>query len=266
MTSTQKVIKYISFSLAIFLIYTIFSAIFNGIGIISEIVNPKNNDNIEVIKENKKELKDNIKSIKIKLANTNFSIKASDKLYIETNNEKIKYGIKNNELIITDKSNLKINKNNYLDLYLPLDLTLDSFDIESGAGKIIIDSLVSNEIDLKLGAGKTIINKIISNELDIEGGAGTIEINGQVNDLDFDMGIGSCNLNLEILNNAEINAGIGKINLNLIGDNYKFKVNKGIGKITINNNEMKDNTTTGDGVSFIDIDGGIGEINIKTNY
>ena len=32
------------------------------------------------------------------------------------------------------------------------------------------------------------------------------------------------------------------------------------------NNEMKDNTITGTGTSFIDIDGGIGEINIKTNY
>ena len=80
------------------------------------------------------------------------------------------------------------------------------------------------------------------------------------------MGVGSCKLNLEILNNSEIDAGIGKIDLNLIGDNYKFKVNKGIGKITINNNEMKDKTITGTGTSFIDIDGGIGEINIKTNY
>ena len=66
--------------------------------------------------------------------------------------------------------------------------------------------------------------------------------------------------------NTKYPRNIGKIDLNLIGDNYKFKVNKGIGKITINNNEMKDKTITGTGTSFIDIDGGIGEINIKTNY
>lgn len=266
MTSTQKVIKYVSLAFAIFLIYIIFSAIFSGISMVSEAVNPKYNNDIEVIKGDKKELKDDIKTLKVKLSTTNFSIKAGDKLYIETNNDKIKYGIKNNELIITDKSNFKINKNNYLDLYLPIDLTLDSLDIEAVAGKVIIDSIISNDIDLKLGTGKTVINKVISNELDVEGGAGSIEIKGQINDLDFDMGVGSCKLNLEILNNAEIDAGIGKIDLNLIGDNYKFKVNKGIGKITINNNEMKDNTITGTGTSFIDIDGGIGEINIKTNY
>ena len=161
MTSTQKVIKYVSLAFAIFLIYIIFSAIFSGISMVSEAVNPKYNNNIEVIKGDKKELKDDIKSLKVKLSTTNFSIKAGDKLYIETNNDKIKYGIKNNELIITDKSNFKINKNNYLDLYLPIDLTLDSLDIEASAGKVIIDSIISNDIDLKLGTGKTVINKVI---------------------------------------------------------------------------------------------------------
>ena len=90
MTSTQKVIKYVSLAFAIFLIYIIFSAIFSGISMVSEAVNPKYNNNIEVIKGDKKELKDDIKSLKVKLSTTNFSIKAGDKLYIETNNDKIK--------------------------------------------------------------------------------------------------------------------------------------------------------------------------------
>ena len=104
-------------------------------------------------------------------------------------------------------------------------------------------------------------------ETSIEGGAGEINIdNADINNLDLDMGIGKLTLTAYLKGNSEINAGVGSINLNLIGseEDYLINLDKGIGLATYNDNEMKNNTTYGNGNNKIMIDGGIGSIKIKT--
>ncbi len=61
---------------------------------------------------------------------------------------------------------------------------------------------------------------------------------------------------------SRISSGVGKLSLNLLNtfDNYRFEVNKGIGKVTINDIEVGDNSTLGNGTNTIKLDGGIGEI------
>ena len=44
---------------------------------------------------------------------------------------------------------------------------------------------------------------------------------------------------------------------------YKIKVNKGIGSITIDGKETIDGNEYGHGETYIDIDGGVGAIEIK---
>ena len=104
------------------------------------------------------------------------------------------------------------------------------------------------------------------NSLTINSGPGKLDIlNGSINNLDLDMGTGSVYINSAITGNSRVDCGIGSINMNLLGDNsnYELKINKGIGTITVDNNKISDNTVIGSGNSKIDIDGGIGEINIK---
>ena len=56
----------------------------------------------------------------------------------------------------------------------------------------------------------------------------------------------------------------GEMNLFLIGslDDYEISLDKGVGNALIDGYDMKDNDTYGTGINKIDIDGGIGNINI----
>ena len=72
-------------------------------------------------------------------------------------------------------------------------------------------------------------------------------------------------MNAKLTGRNDVSAGVGKINFNLIDgtENYKIKVNKGIGSITIDGKETTDGNEYGNGETYIDIDGGVGAIEIK---
>ena len=55
------------------------------------------------------------------------------------------------------------------------------------------------------------------------------------------------------------------LSLNLIGNNYTFKVNKGIGKVLIDNKEVSDNEVLGMGSNTIKLNGGIGDTTVTLN-
>ena len=54
-------------------------------------------------------------------------------------------------------------------------------------------------------------------------------------------------------------------NINLLDkiENYKIKIEKGLGTVKINNDSVK-NGIYGEGTNSIEIDGGVGSINIKS--
>ena len=68
-----------------------------------------------------------------------------------------------------------------------------------------------------------------------------------------------------ITGNSTIDIGIGSLSLNLIGNNYTFKVNKGIGKVVIDNKEVSDNEVLGMGSNTIKLNGGIGDATVTLN-
>ena len=78
------------------------------------------------------------------------------------------------------------------------------------------------------------------------------------------MGVGKLSLTSKLTGNNKIDSGVGEMNLSLIGtlEDYKISLDKGIGNATINGDNMKDNNTYGTGNSKLDIDGGIGSIDI----
>jgi hypothetical protein len=79
------------------------------------------------------------------------------------------------------------------------------------------------------------------------------------------MGVGNADIRAKRLGRCELNFGIGKANVTLIGsaDRYKLDVEKGIGKVTVDDSEYGSNTVIGNGENILDIECGIGEVNVS---
>ena len=270
MSRFHKVIKYCALAFSVFLIVSIFAGIASGFNIVSEIFS----DDSENLYDDLKTLKivnEEISELNIKLNASELVIKSGEELKVETNNKKISIKEKNTEVIISEKNNNILNKetNSKLVVTLPEGYLFNIVDIESGAGKINIESLNTKTLEFELGAGKVdITNLNVSDSAEIESGAGNVNIkSGIINNLNLDVGVGVFTLNSKLIGNNKISAGVGSLKVNLDGsiDDYNLKVSKGIGTIKLNNETIKDNKVYGNGNSYITIEGGIGDISIKTN-
>lgn len=269
MTSAQKVIKYLALGFAIFLIFSILSSIMFGLSMFSNIFDSdKHSDIIEDLK-NLNITGENISVLDIDIKAANLVIKKGDKLSAETNNKYIDYKQDGNKITIKEKKHSWFMKKNKSDLvvYVPEGFVFDGISIDAGAGKISIDEINTKILNIDFGAGKaTINNLIVENYAEIDGGAGEISIlNGNINDLDLDVGVGKFTLNSKLTGNNKIDAGVGELNINLVGnmEDYKIRVDKGIGSAKLNHQDMKNETIYGTGINSLDIDGGIGSININ---
>lgn len=160
-------------------------------------------------------------------------------------------------LTVKERSgNLKINDNKG---FLSVNETEGFVEI------MIPEGVTLREIDLDLGAGKTVISSIKADRVDIDGGAGELLIRScDISELDLDMGVGVLDFHGSITDKADISLGVGKTDITLLGgkDKYRIVLEKGIGEIKVDG-ETVGNTKLGEGECTVDIDGGVGEINIK---
>ena len=151
-------------------------------------------------------------------------------------------------------------------MYVPSDFIFDRVAIESGASKTNIEELYTKQLYLDLGAGKVMINNLtVLENAKIDGGAGeTIIKSSNIHNLDLEMGVGRLSLSSKLTGNNKIDSGIGEMNLSLLGtlDDYCIILDKGLGNATINGKNMSDDTTYGTGENKLDIDGGVGSIQI----
>ncbi len=260
MTNSQKIIKYFAIAFAIFLIYTISSAIITSAGIIIKSFDKKPNDEVLELKEIY--TSDKINSLDIDLNATNLIIKTDEKVSIQTNNSYIKVKEKLGVLKIEEYDNIS-SKPKDLIVYIPSSI-LDEIDIETGAGTIYADELNAKRLDLSLGAGTVTLLKVDSDIAKIDGGTGKFEIrDGRINNLDFDAGIGEVYIKSKLEGSNKIDTGVGKVTLDLIGRDYKLSVEKGIGTILIDNKKAVNNETFGNGKNHVLISGGVGEIEVN---
>lgn len=264
MINIQKTIKYLAIVFAIFLIFSIFSGIIMGITGLSTIFNK---DDISLKDLNNINIKNDIKNLKIELKSTNLIIKKGTNFKVETNNKDLKYKQIKELLYVEDET--KWYKNNLkkdLVIYITDDFEFNNIEIEHGAGKIEIEELFTNNLKLDLGAGKVEIDRLkVTKEAEINGGAGEIIIhNSNINNLDFNIGVGKATLNSILTGENEIDAGIGETNINLTGslEDYKIHIEKGIGNVKLNEDKISNERYFGAGKNIVEINGGIGNINI----
>jgi DUF4097 and DUF4098 domain-containing protein YvlB len=263
MTTAQRVIKYLAIAFAFFLIIGIITTI---IAIGSGITSLFEND--EPVKTETHELKDDSKVLNIKLGASSLTIKKGEKLKVETNNKNVKVKEEKNKVIVEETSTRwSFNKKTYqVVLYLPEDSVFDDVSIETGAGKLSVSKIESENLVLKLGAGKTVIDNVISNNTKIETGAGELVIkNGKLNNAKIEVGVGKLDVKAEFIGDAKIETGVGSNSIKLLPteNNYKIEFKKGLGSIKYNGKEVSDGSIIGEGSNLIKIEGGIGSINVK---
>lgn len=264
MSQGQKVIKYLAISLA-FLI--IFSIVYGAYSLVVTIVSSFTDDTIidrDIIDD-----EDNINSkyLKIELVSSELLIQEGERFLVNTDNKYVNVVQDGDRVVVKEKSHLSIDPDkNLVKVTVPKDFSFDKVDISGGAGKIKINRILSKILNLDLGAGLLEIDYLdIGKVTKIEGGAGKIVIrDGRMNNLNLDIGAGSVEVTGWILGDSEIDSGVGKLVVNLTGvvDDYQISLDKGIGAIKYNNSEVSKNRVIGTGRNKLEIDGGIGTIDV----
>ena len=227
MGPTQKVIKYLAFGFAIFLIVTILSGIVYGvlgIATVGKLID--DNSTVAIECENKEK-----PCLKIALSISNLEVKKGDKLSVETKNEKIEVVQDDHKLVITEHGRHFFER--YHDreviVYIPEDMKFEKVGISGGVGSIYIEKLYAKELEMALGIGET---KIIALETE----------------------------------KADISTGIGEVSVGLISraEDYEIEAEKGLGDITLDGKSVSNYHKEGSGLKQIKIKGGIGSIKITT--
>lgn len=190
---------------------------------------------------------------------------------VDSNNDNIMSWQDNDTLQVIEKGHFTFfGMGNVSDLtiYLPKNYKFTEVKIETGAGSVEIDRLVTEKVRFELGAGKTEIRYLeVTQSADIEGGAGyTILKSGKLKDLDLDLGAGKTEITAELIGNSSISSGVGRLELNAVetSGGYRFKVDKGIGSVTINGDTQSDDATYGQGENFVKLEAGVGSVEVKT--
>lgn len=270
MTSIQRIIKYFATAFALLLIVAIISGILGGVYALAAIFDLKNDNQTLNEQINGVSFQaENITELDIDIAYATLTIKQGDSLAVETNSKNINCKQSNKTLKISEKNYNWFSKNedSILIVYIPEGMSFEKVKISTGAGKVSICDITTQKLSFELGAGATEISNLnVLNSAEIEGGAGKIEIvSGTINNLDLDMGIGEANITATLVGKSELNAGIGTVNLNVQAnkEDYKVNIDKGIGSIKIDGTEVSTGSWFGSGNNLIEIDGGIGTINVN---
>lgn len=266
MNQIQKVIKYLAIAFALFLTFSIISGIMYGVMSIGNLF-----DDGQVVTEQLKslEISEDTLVLDIDVTSSNITIKVGDTFKVETNNKNITSKQDNNKLYIKEKKHnwFSSSKNTELVVSIPSDFIFDEVAIESGTGKVSIETLSTKKLDLDLGAGKVEIDTLtVLEEAKIDGGAGEMIItSSDIHNLDLDMGVGRLSLTCKLTGTNKIDSGVGEVNLSFLGtlEDYQIKLDKGLGTATLNGKNMNDNTNYGTGKNTLTIDGGVGSIQVK---
>lgn len=262
MTQAQKVIKYFAYALAIFIIISIFYLVIEVVKVICGIYED-NDINLREINYNN--------YLELDVSGVDLYIENGDLLKAESDSKKISVKQDGNKLVIKEKNSVLFNKNKtVIKLTVPKDLEFDYVKIDTGEGNLNIDSLATKNLDIDMGAGSLKVNSlIVSNDADIDGGVGDINLNDvRISDLNLNLGAGLTIISGNIFGSADIDTGVGNFTLNLKdkSDMFTFDVSKGIGSILINDEKINNDRVIGNGIIKIEIDGGVGNIEINTRY
>lgn len=269
MTKTQKIIKYCVITLAVFLIVSIFSALFGVISSVFFLFGKEDNIVGELLSYGIFE-EDDIKNLRISIDTADLEIKNGEDFSVESNHKYLKVRVKNGTLVIEDeRRSLRMNntKGAQVILTVPDDFSFDRAEIETGVGNLTVQSLYTSELSMELGAGETIFENLnVTGEAEIQTGVGKFSIlDGSISELDMEVGVGGISVTAELLRSGEIECGIGNTEIFLLGEkeDYTVSVSKGMGAAKVDGEAVSNDEKIGNGAVSVEINGGIGDVQIQ---
>ncbi len=266
MTTGQKAIKYLAICLAIGIIFSIIGGIVSFFGFITY----DNDDYLKEMESFDTEFS-NIQNLDIDIKAAELVIEIGEEFDVSTNNKYVRVSEKNNVLKIEERKHQTIlgdNKSKVI-ITIPKNYNFLDVSLDTGVGLVDISELITNKMDLDVGVGDVkITNLQVLKEASIDGGVGKININdSEINNLDLDIGVGDVTLYGKILGRSEFDCGTGSLELNILDskENYTLYLSKGLGSININNENIANNSTIGNGFNYLNIEGGLGSIDVNFN-
>lgn len=223
MTTLQRCIKYGAITFAIFLIVSIFSGILGVLGIFAGVEKLTDDKPMEGITFKA----DDIYDLDIDLSAVDFVIRVGDTFSVENLDENIECYVDDHTLVIEEKGIFHTNNTRKVVLEVPADVTFKEVEINGGAGKIEIQRLYTDKLDI-------------------------------------DMGVGNVGICTAVNQTCDIDMGVGNLKMTLLGtvDDYTIDLDKGVGIAKLNGKEMKNDAIYGNGDCQVEIDGGIGKIDL----
>lgn len=266
MTAKQKFIKYIAILLAAFLIASMALAAF---GVLSSFLGIEDKRDAASDYGNSLTVSPDVSILKLNISASRVKIVKGEELVAATDNSEIEITEKGSVLEISERKKLGVFENDRLVIItVPENKVFESVSISAGAGEMNIEALSAETLNMDLGAGDIVFDRIdISGSASINAAAGELIVRqGRINDLEMNLAVGDVNLKAELSGKTEIECAAGDIDIELNGEeaDYSIEVDKGISSCKLNGKELKDDTRYGDGKNIIEIDGGIGDIEITT--
>ena len=271
MTEAQKIIKYFALAFAIFLIVGIVAGIVGSLSFVTLMVTDNEPSTVETYKEYSI---GEVSKLDIDIPASEFEIRVGESFTLTSNHDDLKINESSDTLKVIDtKRKFKFNETPHkVILTVPYDHEFEDVKIKTGAARMKIALLCTQELDFELGAGEVILEGVtVYEDTKLKGGAGALDIsNCTFNDLDMKIGVGESNITAAILGESKIECSVGECNLNLIKDlktDYTLKIEKGIGAVEVDDKYVEDGAVVGTGDNEIDIKCGVGavEIDFVTN-
>ncbi|MBE6756617.1 MAG: DUF4097 domain-containing protein [Ruminococcaceae bacterium] len=264
MTTFQKIVKYFAIALAFAIIAGVLVGVLRGASFLSKISDATTDDGVVEDIDSSAD----IRKLRVNLFRTNLKIVEGDRFSAETDNKDVTIKERMGTLVIEENSRSVIDSvpETEVVLTVPKGYSFRKIDVSTGAGNFFAEFVKAENIDFDFGAGKVSVDALYATDkIEIDGGAGKIEIrDGETNNLDLDIGVGKLHYRAHITGDSEIDCGVGGVELVLTGgeENYTVSLDKGIGNASINDEIIADGVTHGNGENKIDIDGGIGDIEV----
>ena len=213
------------------------------------------------------EVDTSIHSLDIRINSAELIIKEADEFSVESNLKYLTVEENGGILeIIEMKKAGKIYDDAVLTVFIPANTNFKRINLEVGACAATIAPLSADVINIHHGAGDVYFDSLTANDYaNIDGGAGEIVINyGILNNLDLEMGVGKIDLKASLLGECALDFGVGKSNIRLIGDksDYSLELEKGLGDIRVDGKDFMYYESNVRGRNRIGISGGVGDINI----
>lgn len=263
MTSFQRIVKYLAIAFAVFLIVSIISGICGAIALLTGMTGRSTAGPMSSY-----QVSGDIESLDMEISAAALKIVSGDRFAVESNHKYLKVRLNEGKLKIDEEKVMfgASPEGVTVVLTVPEGFVFEDVDIETGAGKVEIDTLSANTLSMELGAGSTRIGCLnAATRGNVSTGAGMLVVeDGELNDLSMEIGTGKLELTGRLTGKSRLDFGLGEAELTLLGsrEDYQIKFEKGIGSGTLDGNEMSGGSVYGGGKNRLDIDGGIGALRI----